>query len=140
MLATYTASTDSFPRPASSSALSEAAASISSSVSSSRRPKGSMPTPRIATSLMMSSPLQAGDAFADRVVVGELDLGHGHVHQVLGHRAIPHHQARLGLKVDLARQAVGVAAPQLMRDLGRFERVLDHPAPEADPAFRHHQD
>src|SRR3989304_7300058 len=129
MLATYTASTDSLPRPASSSAFSEATASISIKVSSSRRPKGSMPTPRMATSLMVSSPLQPGDTLADGLVVGELDLGHGLVQQGLGHRTVPHHQARLGLEVDLPRQAVGVAASPVVRGLGRVRRGFAPPAP-----------
>src|SRR5512134_3592668 len=117
MLATYTASTDPSPSPASSNALSDAYASISINVSSSRRPKGIMPAPIIATSLMVLSPFQPGDPFADRIVVGELDVCHGFVHQFLRDGPVADHQPRLGFEVDLARQAPRIAAAQLVRDL-----------------------
>src|SRR5512146_2890882 len=139
MLATYTASTDLSPSPASSNAFREAYASISIRVSSSRRPKGIMPAPIIATSLMVSSPFQSGDPLTDRIVIGKLDIFHGFIHQFLWDRTITDHQTWLGFEVDLARQTVGITATQLVWDVSQFEGILDHPAPESDRAFRDDQ-
>ena len=48
--------------------------------------------------------------------------------------------ARLGCKVNLARQAPGISAAQLVRDLSRFQRIFNHPASEADGTLGNDQD
>src|SRR3989304_8612048 len=108
-------------------------------LSSSRRPKGIMPAPIIATSLISSSPFQTRNMFSNSIFVGNQDFFLSLSQQVWGDRTIPNDQARFGVEIQLSCQPVGACPAQLVLDVCLFQAVLDHPAPKADRPFRHAQ-